>query len=137
MNSSASPSKAPTQSNPKLAITMVFLCTILGAAAQILMKQGSQAPHAEGVLGMLMAIFSNRDLFIGYALYGISTVLLTIAFKFGELSMLYPVIALSYVWVTTLSIYLYGEQLNVYKVLGLLSVMAGVGVIGLGMRRNA
>ena len=137
MNSYTAPVNAPQQHKPKLAIALVFLCTLLGTAAQILMKQGSQAPHADGPIGMFLAIFTNRDLFIGYALYGLSTVMLTVAFKFGELSVLYPIIALSYVWVTALSVTMYGEQLNLFKTLGLLSVMAGVAVIGSGMRKTS
>jgi multidrug transporter EmrE-like cation transporter len=129
--------KAPPQHKPRLAVALVFLCTILGTAAQILMKQGSQTPNADGPIGMFLAIFTNRDLFIGYVLYGLSTVMLTVAFKFGELSVLYPIIALSYVWVTALSVTVYGEQLNFFKTLGLLSVMAGVAVIGSGMRKTA
>ena len=124
------------KSNPKLSVALVFLCTVLGAAAQILMKSGTQGQHAEGVVGLIAAIFTNRDLFIGYALYGLSTVVLVIALKYGELSLLYPVIALTYVWVTALSVMIYGEQLNLFKLLGLFSVIAGVAVIGLGMRRK-
>ena len=137
MNSSTAQIQAPPQHNPKLAIALVFICTILGAAAQILMKQGSQAPHADGVMGLITSIFTSPALFTGYACYGISTVMLMVALKFGELSVLYPVIALSYVWVTALSVMMYGEQLNLFKVLGLASVIAGVAVIGLGMRRRS
>jgi len=39
----------------------------------------------------------------GYSLYGLSTILLVLALRDGELSILYPVISLTYVWVTVLS----------------------------------
>jgi len=125
------------QQNPKLSVALVFLCTILGAAAQILMKSGTQGQRAEGVVGLVTAIFTNRELFLGYALYGLSTVVLVIALKYGELSILYPVIALTYVWVTGLSVMIYGETLNPFKLLGLFTVISGVIVIGLGMRKRA
>jgi len=126
----------PNKRNPKLSVALVFLCTLLGAAAQILMKNGTQSQHAEGVVGLIVSIFSSRELFAGYALYGLSTVVLVIALKFGELSILYPVIALTYVWVTALSVIIYGEQINFFKLLGLISVISGVVVIGYGMRRR-
>jgi multidrug transporter EmrE-like cation transporter len=127
---------AASKRNPKLSVALVFLCTVLGAAAQILMKNGTQGQSADGLVGLLVAIFSNRQLFLGYALYGLSTVVLVIALKYGELSILYPVIALTYVWVTALSVMIYGEQLNPFKLLGLATVIAGVVVIGFGMRRK-
>ena len=47
---------------------------------------------------------TNLPLLSGLVLYGLSTVLLVLALKDGELSLLYPVIALTYVWVTVLSL---------------------------------
>ena len=44
--------------------------------------------------------------------------------------MLYPIIALKYVWVSILSVGLLGETLNVFKVLGLVFIVLGVGVLG-------
>ena len=95
---------APPRHNQKLSIVLVFLCTLLGAAAQILMKSGTQRTEAAGALGLIVAIFSDWHLFSGYALYGLSTVVLIVALKYGQLSILYPVIALTYVWVTILSV---------------------------------
>ena len=49
-------------------------------------------------------IIENSRLFIGYSLYGLNTVLMAYALKGRELSRLYPIIALTYVWVTGLSV---------------------------------
>src|SRR3712207_7394559 len=43
-----------------------------------------------------------RSLF-GYSLYAVSTMLLVLALRKGQLSLLYPIISLTYVWVTLLS----------------------------------
>jgi len=56
------------------------------------------------------AILTNFWLLAGYALYGLNTLLLVLALRDGELSMLYPVIALTYVWVTLLCYTLLGER---------------------------
>ena len=114
---------------------LVFLCTVLGAAAQILMKAGTQATAHDGAIAILAAIFSTPKLFAGYALYGLSTVLLVVALKYGELSILYPVIALTYVWVTVLSVVIYHERVNPLKALGLVTVVAGVALLGRATRR--
>ena len=124
-----------TQPNPRRSIFLVFLCTLLGAAAQILMKAGAQAHPGEGMLGLLVAIFTQPKLFAGYALYGLSTALLIVALKYGQLSILYPVIALTYVWVTILSVVIYHEVLNPFKLIGLTTVVLGVAVLGRGPKR--
>ena len=107
-------------------IALVFVCTILGAAAQILMKIGSTHMEHFGV----MQILTNLPLFVGYALYGINTVLLMFALRDGELSKLYPIIALTYVWVTVLSMYFFQESLTFWKGAGIAIIVAGVSVLG-------
>jgi len=116
-------------------ICLVFVCTLLGAAAQILMKGGTQGQAADTPLALFLEIFSSPQLFAGYALYGISTMLLVVALKYGELSILYPVIGLTYVWVCGLSVLIYGERLNPWKILGLCTVVAGVAILGRASRK--
>ena len=59
-----------------------------------------------------------------------------IALKYGELSILYPVIALTYVWVTVLSVGIYHESVSVPKLLGLTAVVLGVAVLGRSTRKK-
>lgn len=114
---------------------LVFCCTLLGAAAQMLMKIGASGIPHPGFAATILAIFSNAPLFCGYCLYGLSTALLVLALRHGELSMLYPVIALTYVWVTILSVLYFHESMNFFKVLGLITVVAGVTVLGSGKKQ--
>ena len=51
--------------------------------------------------------------FVGYCLYGLGAVLFTIALRDGELSVLYPVISLTYVWVAILSVPILHEKLSI------------------------
>jgi drug/metabolite transporter (DMT)-like permease len=120
----------------RLAVTLVFSCTIIGAAAQMLMKAGVQAQSHDSALQMLVSIFHTPALFAGFSLYGMSAALLVIALKYGELSILYPVIALTYVWVTVLSVIIYHESVNVTKILGLTAVVIGVTVLGRSTRKK-
>jgi uncharacterized membrane protein len=112
------------------AILLVFSCTVLGAAAQILMKIGMS--H---FLPQVAAIVTNVPLIAGYALYGINTLMLVLALREGELSMLYPIIALTYVWVTLLSYLLLHEPPNLYKNLGIVTIVIGVAVLGRGGKK--
>ncbi len=82
------------------------------------------------LVALAMACATNLPLFSGYALYGVSTVLMVLALRDGELSMLYPIIALTYVWVTLLSYALLHEPANIYKNVGILTIVIGVAVLG-------
>jgi len=109
---------------------LVCFCTLLGAAAQILMKMGMDHFKLEP-----MALLTNLPLIAGYALYGLFTLLLVIALREGELSMLYPIISLGYVWVTALSYFIFKDTLNTSKLIGIVSIMIGVAVLGQGAKK--
>ncbi|MFX0145874.1 MAG: EamA family transporter [Candidatus Hodarchaeota archaeon] len=80
--------------------------------------------------GHPVSMITNLHLMAGYSLYGISTILLVLALRDGELSILYPVISLTYVWVTFLSVMFFKESLNLFKILGVFIIVAGVTVLG-------
>lgn len=112
-------------------MVLVFICTLFGAPAQILIKSGAEhVPHHVGWFTALMAMAVNLPLVAGYSLYGISFILMAMALKHGELSIMYPIIALTQVWVTILSVYIFHDSMNPYKVLGIAGVVVGVGVLG-------
>jgi multidrug transporter EmrE-like cation transporter len=121
----------PDVASRRRSVLLVLACTVLGAAAQILMKIGmahfNPAP---------MALLTNYPLVAGYTLYGINTLMLVLALRDGELSMLYPIIALTYVWVTLLSYFVLGENPNFFKNLGITTIVVGVAVLGRGGRKS-
>lgn len=80
----------------------------------------------------LASLLANGPLWFGLVLYGISTGLLILALRDGELSLLYPVISLTYVWVTILSVLAFHESLNLYKGLGIAVICLGVTLLGKG-----
>ena len=113
---------------------LVTLCTFIGAAAQFFIKSGAGSVHAEGVIPTLLAMAMNFRLVFGYSLYGLSAVLMVLALKHGELSRLYPIIALTYVWVAILSVVAFHEQLSWKRGAGIAVVVAGVAVLGRGSK---
>ena len=112
-------------------LILVSLCTILGAAAQIMMKKGAD-PSIHGMIPTIIRIFTDLNLFTGYALYGTSAVLLVLALRKGQLSMLYPVIALTFVWVAILSVVIFHESMSTMRMAGIATVVCGVGLLGWG-----
>jgi drug/metabolite transporter (DMT)-like permease len=112
---------------------MVFGCTLFGAAGQILIKSGASSLGAHpSVFDIVLRILTTLPLFAGYSLYGVSMVLLVMALRHGELSLLYPVIALTYVWVTVLSFLIFHDGINPWKLLGIVLIVSGVAVLGKG-----
>lgn len=78
-----------------------------------------------------LVILSNPLLFAGYVLYGVNTFLMAAALKGRELSRLYPIIALTFVWVTILSVATLGEQMNVFRLTGIVLIVGGVSILGM------
>ena len=132
----AEPAQSSFRFSRRQAIGLVFGCTIFGAVAQILFKFGANdlvGLKLDTLLAnplMILDILLDPPLFAGYFLYGLSTILLTLALRDGELSVLYPVISMTYVWVTFLSVMIFHESLNPFKLLGIAAIVLGVALLG-------
>ncbi len=109
------------------AILIVVVMTGLTAFAQLMLKLGSAKLSLD-----IFVLLTNVPLIIGAVTYIISAFIFIIALKYGELSILYPIIALSYVWVNFLSSHYLGETLNFFKWMGIGSILIGVWLIGWG-----
>ena len=116
----------------KKALFIVVGCTLIGAMAQVLIKSGASHLTHSGFLGAILGILTNPLLLSGYCLYGVFAALLVYALRHGELSILYPVIALTYVWVSILSVVIFHESMNTMKALGIVVIVIGVAVLGRG-----
>jgi multidrug transporter EmrE-like cation transporter len=124
-----------TPEQKRRSLWMVFGCTLFGAAGQILIKSGAGALGAHpSVIDMVLKILTTLSLFAGYSLYGVSMILLVMALRHGELSLLYPVIALTFVWVTVLSVIIFHDSMNPLKLAGIVIIMGGVAILGRGSR---
>lgn len=117
------------------AVLIVVACTLIGAVAQVLIKLGSAHLEHTSLIATAVGIFTVPLLFGGYCLYGIFTVLMVFALRDAELSILSPVIALSYVWVTLASVLVFHETMNLPKACGLAIIVLGVAVLGRGGAR--
>ncbi|MEM4605866.1 MAG: EamA family transporter [Candidatus Pacearchaeota archaeon] len=103
---------------------LVLLCAILSSFGQIFFKIASKnfSLTFEG-------LFLNLHLILGIFFYGTSALLFIYSLKFGELSILYPIIATSYIFVTILSFVFFKESLNFYKIFGVLAIIFGIWLI--------
>ena len=111
---------------PIWTIIMVIFATIIGSFGALYFKKASK--HLEF---KLIKLLTNKDLYIAVSLYLLSSVFCIYALKFGELSILYPVTSVGYVWVTLLSIKFLNEKMNMWKWLGITAIIMGVVLIGI------
>ncbi len=101
------------------AIVLMFFCTFITASAQISWKLG--------VVNLKPGIIFNLGILVGFVLYGIGAVILLIALKYGELSVIYPIIALSFIWVNLLSPRFFPtDSMNILKWVGIVFIIGGV-----------
>lgn len=116
---------------PTWTIIVVLVCTILTTSAQISWKFGAERLVMEPV-----ALLLNYPIWLGFFFYGIGALMLIYSLRYGELSVLYPIIATSYIWVALLSTFFFSEPLTSLKLGGILTIVLGVSFIGYGSRRD-
>ena len=111
------------------AIVLVVFCTIFTSVGQLFWKLGANRLQLD-----FFSLITNYPLILGFISYAIGTVLLLNALKLGELSVLYPFISLSFIWVGILSIVFLGEIMTSLKWIAIILIIFGVSMIGWGSK---
>ena len=101
-----------------IGICLMLISSILACVGQLFWKLSAQ----RGLLFLL----------IGFALYGIGGLTMVIAYRFGKLSVLQPMMSLNYVMSILLAVLILHEKITVWKCLGVLVIIAGVILIAGG-----
>jgi multidrug transporter EmrE-like cation transporter len=80
----------------------------------------------------IWSTFFNLPLVLGMTAYGFGAIFMLLSFKQGELSVLFPILATSYVWVSILSpIFFPDDAMNPWKWFGVAVIIASVIILGL------
>lgn len=109
------------------AIILVLLTSVLSAIGSLFLKKGSKK-----ISRNFLSIFKNKMLLFGMFMYAVSVPPYIIALKKGELSVLYPLVATSYIWSSLLALYFLKEKMNKFKWIGIFLIIIGVMFIGIG-----
>lgn len=110
------------KNNLKLGIFLMTMSSLLTVVGQLLWKFGSNANTINDFI----------LIFVGFSCYGIGSILMIYSLKFGELSILYPVMCTSYIFALFIGYFYLDEEINIYKIIGTLLILLGVGLIGRG-----
>ena len=100
---------------------LMVVATLLGAFGSLYLKMGSR--HLER--GVKNLIF-NKMLIAGAVLFTASALLVVIALKFGDLSKVFPMTALTYVWVAILSWRFLKEKMSREKLAAFVLIVVGI-----------
>lgn len=71
-------------------------------------------------------------LLAGFCFYGVGAIIMIIAYKFGKLSVLQPMLSLNYVLSIVLAAIVLKERITILKCLGVLIIIGGVILIAGG-----
>ncbi len=112
-------------------MSLMFFITFLTSTAQIFWKFGSEKLSFD-----LLALITNWQIIAGILIYAVAGTLMIISFRGGDVSVLYPIVATSYIWVSILSIYFLNEAMNIFKWLGVFIIFSGIALIGYGSRES-
>lgn len=116
---------------PASSIGLVLMASFIGSFGAVFLKSGAVRLHSN-----LLTLLLNWRLAIGVSFFLISSVIFIIAIKHGELSVLYPMVSLGYVWTMLWSRIFFGEPFTRSKIIGLGMILLGIFCLGLGNVRN-
>ncbi|MBW3004456.1 DMT family transporter [Candidatus Woesearchaeota archaeon] len=105
------------------AIGLALLCAFLAATAQIFQKMGgNNLPEL------------TWPILIGLLLYAIGWAALIIALKEGELTVVFPIVATSYIIAAIYAVVIFNEQISLLRWIGIALIFAGVAMTGVGRK---
>jgi drug/metabolite transporter (DMT)-like permease len=104
---------------------LVFVASVIGSFGAVFLKLG--AVRLSGVMSLF-----NWRLALGVALYLGSSVVYALGIRHGQLSVLFPMVAVGYIWTVLWARLFFHERFNRNKLLGLGLVLVGVLLVGLG-----
>jgi drug/metabolite transporter (DMT)-like permease len=114
---------------PVSSMLLVLLASFIGSFGAVFLKAGAAKIH----LG-IRYLFLNFKLALGVGLFLFSSYFYVLGMKHGELSVLFPLVSLSYIWALLWARVFFQEPFTKRKFYGLALIIAGIVFIGIGNR---
>jgi drug/metabolite transporter (DMT)-like permease len=105
---------------------LVFTASLIGSFGAVFLKLGAAK------LTKSLFSFINLPLVFGVTLFLGSSVFYALGIRDGQLSVLYPMVSLGYIWTLLWSRLFFKEPLTSQKFMGLGLILLGVFFVGLG-----
>jgi drug/metabolite transporter (DMT)-like permease len=113
---------------PLSSILLVLSASLVGSFGAVFLKRGAE-PLKNGLRHIL-----NWNLAAGLSLFVGSSVPFVMGLRHGELSVLYPMVSLGYVWTMVWSKIFFNEPITRAKLGALAMILTGIVCIGVGGR---
>jgi drug/metabolite transporter (DMT)-like permease len=114
---------------PISSIAWVSVGSFIGSLGAVGLKAGAKHIKMD-----IVALLTNWKLAIGLSLYLISTVFFVKGIAHGEISILFPLVSLGYIWTAIWSKVFFAESFTRTKFLGLGLILVGCVLLGIGKR---
>ena len=114
---------------PFSSMALVLVGSFIGSFGAVFLKAGAGKLHRD-----LRTLIFNWRLAAGVAMFLLSSFFFVLGVRKGELTILYPMVSLGYVWTLFWSRLFFKEPFTRYKLLGLALILAGIVVLNLGNR---
>ena len=107
-----------------LGIAFVLLSALCSSIGQLVWK--------------LMVVHEAKFLYyiIGLGLYGLGALLLIIAFEFGDMSVLHPMLSFGFIFAMIWSVKILNETITIQKVAGTACIIIGVVLLAIGNKKS-
>lgn len=109
--------------NQLKAISLALLCALFVSTAQIFQKiAGNNLPEL------------TWPILVGLLLYAIGWIFFITALKNGELTIVFPIVATSYIITAIYAATIFNEQISILRWIGIALIFAGVTITGVGRK---
>lgn len=111
---------------------LLLLSVAMGATGQFMFRLGMRSygqVSAGGAFRELFSIVLTPTIFIGFILFGMSSIIWLSVISKSELSSAYPMVSLGYILTLILSKLFLNEQIGIFKILGTVLIVCGVAFI--------
>ncbi|MDQ2840041.1 MAG: hypothetical protein M3Y72_03185 [Acidobacteriota bacterium] len=112
---------------PLSSILLILVSSFFGSFGAVFLKLG-----AEHLRGSLARLFTNYWLATGIVLYLLSSIFYIMGVSQGQLTVLYPMVSLGYIWAILWARIFFKEPFTLAKVAGLALIIFGVSLINFG-----
>ena len=104
-----------------LSVLILLAGVFISSVSQVMLKKAARREY-----GSLVREYLNPWVIGAYALFILSTLMSILAYRGLPLSMGPVLETTGYIWVTAFGVLLFGEKLNLKKILALILIIAGI-----------
>jgi drug/metabolite transporter (DMT)-like permease len=118
-----------------LSLLLVLISCLLGVSGQILLKMGMDRLGVIEISGlaaawqMALRVFGTPSVILGFACYGVSSIVWLVVLSRLDVSLAYPLLALNFILVPFFAWMILGEQVPSLRWVGVGIVLVGVTIV--------